>query len=83
MNHDAAVYRERISGCYQREHNITAVWSDMHKRHNLVLQVNIDSGRRGDSMFSFVPDLYDFASKAAMEYARKALLLIPSTFLDI
>ena len=58
----------------------------MGRRHNLVLQVNIDSGRRGDSMFSFVPDLYDYASRAAMAYAKStgaSYLVLREPVLDI
>jgi hypothetical protein len=50
------------------------------------LQVNIDSGRRGDAMFSFVPDLYDHASRAAHEYARSvgaSYLVIRKPVLEI
>lgn len=58
----------------------------MGRKHNLVFQVNIDSGARGYTMFSFVPDLYDYASKAAMEYAREvraSYLVLREPVLDI
>ena len=58
----------------------------MGRQHNLVLQVNIDSGRRGNSMFSFVPDLYDYASRAAMAYAKKvgaSYMVLRKPVLDI
>ena len=58
----------------------------MSRQHNLVLQVNIDSGRRGDSMFSFVPDLYDYASRAAMEYSKRtgaSYMVLREPVLDI
>jgi len=58
----------------------------MGRKHNLVFQVNIDSGTRGYTMFSFVPDLYDYASRAAMEYARKvgaSYLVLRQSVLDI
>ncbi len=56
------------------------------KKHNLVFQVNIDSGTRGYTMFSYVPDLYDYASKAAMEYAKRvgaSYLVLRAPLLDI
>ncbi len=43
----------------------------MAQSHNLVFQVNIDSGNRGHTMFSYVPELYRYASQAALEYARE------------
>jgi lipopolysaccharide biosynthesis glycosyltransferase len=58
----------------------------MSRQHNLVLQVNIDSGRRGDGMFSFVPDLYDYASRAAMEYSKRtgaSYMVLREPVLDI
>jgi len=58
----------------------------MTREHNLVFQVNIDSGTRGYTMFSFVPQLYDFASRAAMEYAKSvgaSYLNLKAPILDI